>query len=76
MPSIHHGHPVLRQMVTVGRILLKYLVENPRRLLTHDELLKQVWGGVAVSESAVRTHLPCNPTAPSEVELRQALGEA
>jgi len=46
--------------------ILSYLVENPRRLVTHDELLKQVWGGIAVSESAVRTHLH---------ELRQALGE-
>lgn len=46
--------------------ILRYLAENPRRLVTHDELLKQVWGGIAVSESAVRTHLH---------ELRQALGE-
>jgi DNA-binding winged helix-turn-helix (wHTH) protein len=46
--------------------ILRYLVEHPRRLVTHDELLKHVWGATAVSESAVRTHLH---------ELRQALGE-
>jgi DNA-binding winged helix-turn-helix (wHTH) protein len=46
--------------------ILRYLAENPRRLVTHDELLKHVWGATAVSESAVRTHLH---------ELRQALGE-
>ncbi|HSR95606.1 MAG TPA: AAA family ATPase [Kofleriaceae bacterium] len=46
--------------------ILRYLAENPRRLVTQDELLKHVWGATAVSESAVRTHLH---------ELRQALGE-
>ena len=46
--------------------ILRYLVTNPRRLVTHDELLKEVWGGAVVSESSVRTHLH---------ELRQVLGE-
>jgi DNA-binding winged helix-turn-helix (wHTH) protein len=46
--------------------ILRYLVENPRRLVTHDELLQHVWSGAVVSESAVRTHLH---------ELRQVLGE-
>ena len=46
--------------------ILRYLVTNPRRLVTHDELLKEVWGGTVVSESSVRTHLH---------ELRQVLGE-
>src|SRR6185295_3279620 len=46
--------------------ILRYLATNPRRLVTHDELLKQVWGGSVVSESAVRSHLH---------DLRQALGE-
>jgi DNA-binding winged helix-turn-helix (wHTH) protein len=46
--------------------ILRYLVANPRRLVTHDELMKQVWGDVTVSESAVRTHLH---------ELRSVLGE-
>jgi DNA-binding winged helix-turn-helix (wHTH) protein len=46
--------------------ILRYLVGNPRRLVTHEELLQHVWSGTTVSESAVRTHLH---------ELRQLLGE-
>ena len=46
--------------------ILRYLVTNPRRLVTHDELLREVWGGSVVSESSVRSHLH---------ELRQVLGE-
>jgi DNA-binding winged helix-turn-helix (wHTH) protein len=46
--------------------ILSYLVANPRRLVTHDELLERVWGGTVVSESSVRTHLH---------ELRQVLGD-
>src|SRR5689334_4553264 len=46
--------------------ILRYLVAHPRRLVTHDELLAQVWSGTVVSESAVRSHLH---------ELRQVLGE-
>jgi len=46
--------------------ILRYLVANPHRLVTHDELLKHVWSGAVVSESAVRSHLH---------ELRQVLGE-
>lgn len=46
--------------------ILRYLAEHPKKLVTHDELLAQVWGGVVVSDSAMRSHLH---------ELRQALGE-
>jgi DNA-binding winged helix-turn-helix (wHTH) protein len=46
--------------------ILRYLVAHPRRLVTHEELLKEIWGGSVVSESAVRSHLH---------ELRQALGD-
>ena len=46
--------------------ILAFLVANPRRLVTHEELLHHVWTGQVVSESAVRTHVH---------ELRQALGE-
>ena len=45
--------------------ILRYLVAHPKRLVTHDELLREVWGGAVVSESAVRSHLH---------ELRQVLG--
>src|SRR4051794_32050721 len=46
--------------------VLAYLSANPRRLVTHQEIVDHVWGGAAVSDSAVRTHLH---------ELRQVLGE-
>ena len=46
--------------------ILAYLIANPRRLVTYDELLANVWSGTVVSESSVRTHVH---------ELRQALGE-
>src|SRR5258706_15125932 len=57
------------QLVALRRkpfAILRYLVANPRRLITHDELLAQVWRGAVVSESAVRSHLH---------ELRQVLGD-
>jgi len=46
--------------------ILRYLATNPRRLVTHEELLRHVWGGAVVSESAVRSHLH---------DLRQVLGD-
>src|SRR5688572_9701628 len=46
--------------------ILKYLASNPRRLVTHAELLEHVWEGNVVSESTVRTQLH---------DLRQLLGE-
>jgi DNA-binding winged helix-turn-helix (wHTH) protein len=46
--------------------ILRYLVANPRRLVTQEELLEHVWSGSTVSESAIRTQLH---------ELRQVLGE-
>lgn len=46
--------------------ILRYLVANPKRVVTHDELLEHVWAGATVSESAVRSHLH---------ELRQVLGD-
>src|SRR5689334_21291403 len=46
--------------------ILRYLATNPRRLVTHEELLRHVWSGAVVSESAVRSHLH---------DLRQVLGE-
>lgn len=46
--------------------ILRYLATNPQRLVTHDELLREIWGGAVVSESSVRTHLH---------ELRQLLGD-
>lgn len=46
--------------------ILRYLAAHPKKLVTHDELLKEIWGGAVVSDSAMRSHLH---------ELRQVLGE-
>lgn len=46
--------------------ILRYLAGHPKRLVSHEELLKEVWRGAVVSESALRSHLH---------ELRQVLGE-
>ncbi|HEX7480971.1 MAG TPA: AAA family ATPase [Polyangiales bacterium] len=46
--------------------ILSYLAAHPKKLVTQDELLAQVWRGAVVSDSAVRSHLH---------ELRQVLGE-
>jgi DNA-binding winged helix-turn-helix (wHTH) protein len=47
--------------------ILRYLAQNPQRLVRHEELVGAVWGGKpAMSESLLRTHL---------CELRQVLGK-
>lgn len=46
--------------------ILRYFVEHPQRLVTHDELVQAVWGQVAMSESLLRTYIR---------ELRRNLGE-
>lgn len=46
--------------------ILSYLAAHPKELVTHEELLAQVWRGAVVSDSAMRSHLH---------ELRQVLGE-
>ena len=46
--------------------ILSYLAAHPNKLVTHDELLAEVWGGAVVSDSAMRSHLH---------ELRQVLGD-
>ena len=46
--------------------ILRHLAANPKKLVTHDELLASVWEGAVVSESAVRSHM---------YELRQVLGD-
>jgi DNA-binding winged helix-turn-helix (wHTH) protein/tetratricopeptide (TPR) repeat protein len=46
--------------------ILSYLATRPRKLVTHEELLAQVWRGAVVSDSAMRSHLH---------ELRQVLGD-
>jgi DNA-binding winged helix-turn-helix (wHTH) protein/energy-coupling factor transporter ATP-binding protein EcfA2 len=46
--------------------ILRYLALHPKKLVTHEDLMAQVWGGAVVSDSAMRSHLH---------ELRQVLGE-
>jgi DNA-binding winged helix-turn-helix (wHTH) protein/tetratricopeptide (TPR) repeat protein len=46
--------------------ILRHLVQNPQRLVTHAEIIEVVWGKVSMSESLLRTHIH---------DLRQALGD-
>jgi DNA-binding winged helix-turn-helix (wHTH) protein len=46
--------------------LLRYLAQNPRRLVSQAELVDAVWGRIAMSESLLRTHMR---------DLRRVLGE-
>lgn len=46
--------------------ILRYLVQNPNRLVSHEEIVGAVWGKVAMSESLLRTHVR---------DLRQTIGE-
>ncbi|MCU0304420.1 MAG: AAA family ATPase [Thermoanaerobaculales bacterium] len=46
--------------------LMRFLAENPGRLLTKDELLDEVWAGVAVTQASLNQAIR---------ELRQALGD-
>jgi DNA-binding winged helix-turn-helix (wHTH) protein len=46
--------------------ILRFLVQNPRRLVTHAEIVDAVWGKIAMSEGLLRTHVH---------HLRSVLGE-
>ncbi len=46
--------------------ILRYLVQNPQRLVTQAEIVEAVWGRIAMSDSLLRTHVH---------DLRGALGE-
>jgi DNA-binding winged helix-turn-helix (wHTH) protein len=46
--------------------ILRFLAQNPRRLVTHSEIVDAVWGRIAMSESLLRTHMR---------DLRRVLGE-
>src|SRR5260370_42103810 len=46
--------------------VLRYLVEHPGRLVTHDELLDAVWPGTYVQPQVLRTYM---------LELRTDLGD-
>src|SRR5882672_4718322 len=46
--------------------ILRFLTANPLRLVTQEEIVGAVWGGIAMSESLLRTHMS---------EVRRVLGE-
>jgi predicted ATPase/DNA-binding winged helix-turn-helix (wHTH) protein len=46
--------------------VLRYLVENPQRLVTHDELLEALWPETYVQPQVLRTYV---------LELRKVLGD-
>ena len=46
--------------------LLAYLLENPGRLVTRDELCEQIWDGKAISDAAISTQIRA---------VRKALGD-
>jgi predicted ATPase len=46
--------------------VLRYLVENPQRLVTHDELLEKLWPETFVQPQVLRTYV---------LELRKLLGD-
>ncbi len=46
--------------------ILRYLVENPGRLITHDELLDALWPEIYVQPQVLRTYM---------LELRKVLGD-
>jgi energy-coupling factor transporter ATP-binding protein EcfA2 len=46
--------------------ILRYLAEHPQRLVSQEELVREIWGNTVVSESAIRTQL---------YDLRHAVGE-
>jgi DNA-binding winged helix-turn-helix (wHTH) protein len=46
--------------------ILRFLVQNPRRLVTHADIVEAVWGKIAISESLLRNHVH---------DLRSVVGE-
>ena len=47
--------------------VLRYLVDNPQRLVTHDELLEKLWPNTYVQPQVLRTYV---------LELRKLLGDS
>jgi DNA-binding winged helix-turn-helix (wHTH) protein/tetratricopeptide (TPR) repeat protein len=46
--------------------VLRYLVDNPGRLITHDELLEEVWRDTEVQQEVLKSHV---------LAIRKALGD-
>jgi len=61
--------------------VLKYLVQNPKRLITKAELLNNIWSGVYVEEGAIKGYvrklrqvLDDNPKTPRFIETVRGMG--
>lgn len=61
---LHNGAPVA--LAPKPFAVLRYLVENPGRLVTHDELLDALWPETYVQPQVLRTYM---------LELRKTLGD-
>jgi DNA-binding winged helix-turn-helix (wHTH) protein/pimeloyl-ACP methyl ester carboxylesterase len=53
--------------------LIRLLAENPERLVTRDEIVEVVWGGRAVSESAISARIASARKAVGDDGKRQAV---
>jgi len=61
---LHEGAPI--DLAPKPFAVLRYLVENPGRLITHDELLDALWPETYVQPQVLRTYM---------LELRKVLGD-
>jgi DNA-binding winged helix-turn-helix (wHTH) protein len=61
---LHNGAPV--DLAPKPFAVLRYMVENPGRLITHDELLDALWPETFVQPQVLRTYM---------LELRKVLGD-
>src|SRR5580658_677817 len=61
---LHNGAPI--DLPPKPFAVLRYLVENPGRLITHDELLDALWPETYVQPQVLRTYV---------LELRKVLGD-
>lgn len=60
------GEPVSVTITAKAFDVLRYLVEHPGRLVSHEELLEALWSGVAVQPEVLKGHV---------LAIRNALGD-
>jgi TolB-like protein/Flp pilus assembly protein TadD len=53
--------------------LLRHLLENPDRLISHDELIEKIWQGRIVSDSAVSARISAARSAIGDDGARQSM---
>ena len=61
----HQGKPI--ELPPKPFAVLRYLIEHPGRLITHDELLEALWPETYVQPQVLRTYM---------LDLRKALGDS